>query len=141
MSTSRNSTNEISEVTVRTDKVRPPKEQNNLRKAISRTRSRWNSELPNNWLQRVKRMKLTRIPRMAVEYRREVKRDIGRPKTRWTDQSIFRIEFSQDRTRKPASVHLGDDDDDDYDDDLWTHISGTADVHDDVYVTSYSLYS
>jgi hypothetical protein len=46
MSTIRNSANEISEVTFRTDEVRPSKEYNSSRKTKSGTRSRWNSELP-----------------------------------------------------------------------------------------------
>jgi hypothetical protein len=40
----------------------------------------------NNWLQHVKRMEHSRIPRMALEYKPKIKRDVGRPKTRWRDQ-------------------------------------------------------
>jgi hypothetical protein len=36
----------------------------------------------NNWLQHVKRMEHSRIPRMALEYKPKGKRDMGRPKTR-----------------------------------------------------------
>jgi hypothetical protein len=39
-----------------------------------------------NWLQHVKRMEHSRIPRMALEYQPKGKRDVGRPKTRWRDQ-------------------------------------------------------
>jgi hypothetical protein len=52
---------------------------------------------PNNRLQHVKRMENARIPRVALEYQPQGKRDIGRPKTRWTDK-ISRVEFPQDRT-------------------------------------------
>jgi hypothetical protein len=40
------STNEISDITFRTDNVRPSKEYNSSGKTKSRTYSRWNSELP-----------------------------------------------------------------------------------------------
>jgi hypothetical protein len=62
---------------------------------------------------------------MAVEYRPEGKRDIGRPKTRWTDHSMFKIEFLEDRTRSPPSVYVrdgGGGDDDDDDDDLLSDV-------------------
>ena len=39
-----------------------------------------------NWLQHVKRMEHSRIPRKALEYQPKGKRDVGRPKTRWRDQ-------------------------------------------------------
>jgi hypothetical protein len=39
-----------------------------------------------NCLQPVKRMEQVRIPRMAVAYQPQGKRDIGRPKTRRRDQ-------------------------------------------------------
>jgi hypothetical protein len=43
-----------------------------------------------NWLQRVKRTEHSRILRMAMEYKPKGKSDIGRPKTRWSDQQHLR---------------------------------------------------
>jgi hypothetical protein len=39
-----------------------------------------------HWLQHVKRMEHARIPRIALEYKPQCKRDIGRPRTRWRGQ-------------------------------------------------------
>jgi len=41
------------------------------------------------WLQHVQRMDTNRIPRQALKYRPEGRRNIGRPKKRWRDQLHF----------------------------------------------------
>ena len=41
------------------------------------------------WLQHVQRMGTNRLPRQALEYRPEGRRNIGRPKKRWRDQLHF----------------------------------------------------
>ena len=41
------------------------------------------------WLQHVQRMDRNRLPRQALKYRPEGRRDIGRPKKRWRDQLHF----------------------------------------------------
>jgi len=38
------------------------------------------------WLQNVQRMDTNRLPRQALKYKPEGRRDIGRPKKRWRDQ-------------------------------------------------------
>jgi len=38
------------------------------------------------WLQHVQRMDRNRLPRQALKYRPEGRRNIGRPKKRWRDQ-------------------------------------------------------
>jgi len=42
-----------------------------------------------NWLQHVQRMDRNRLPRQALKYRPERRRNIGRPKKRWRDQLHF----------------------------------------------------
>ena len=41
------------------------------------------------WLQDVQRMDRNRLPRQALKYRPEGRRNIGRPKKRWRDQLHF----------------------------------------------------
>ena len=41
------------------------------------------------WLQHVQRMDRNRLPRQALKYRPEGRRNIGRPKKRWRDQPHF----------------------------------------------------
>ena len=41
------------------------------------------------WLQHVQRMDTYRLPRQALEYRPEGKRNFGRPKKKWRDQIHF----------------------------------------------------
>jgi len=41
------------------------------------------------WLQHVQRMGRNRLPRQALKYRAEGRRNIGRPKKRWRDQLHF----------------------------------------------------
>ena len=41
------------------------------------------------WLQHVQRMDRNRLPRQALKYRPEGRRNIGRPKKRWRDQFHF----------------------------------------------------
>jgi len=41
------------------------------------------------WLQHVQRMDTKRLPRQALKYRPEGRRNIGRPKKRWRDQLHF----------------------------------------------------
>jgi hypothetical protein len=41
------------------------------------------------WLQHVQRMDKNRIPRQALKYRSEGRRNVGRPKKRWRDQLHF----------------------------------------------------
>jgi len=38
------------------------------------------------WLQHIQRMDTNRIPKQAVQYKPKRRRDIGRPRKRWTDQ-------------------------------------------------------
>jgi hypothetical protein len=38
------------------------------------------------WLQHVQRMDTDRLPKQALRYRPEGRRDLGRPRKRWTDQ-------------------------------------------------------
>jgi len=44
---------------------------------------------PKKWLQHVQRMDRNRLPRQALKYRPEGRRNIGRPKKRWRDQLHF----------------------------------------------------
>ena len=48
-------------------------------------------EIPDQkrWLQHVQRMDTNRLPRQALKYRPEGRRNIGRPKKRWRDQLHF----------------------------------------------------
>jgi hypothetical protein len=41
------------------------------------------------WLHHVQRMDTNRIPRKALRYRLEGRRNVGRPKKRWRDQLHF----------------------------------------------------
>jgi len=41
------------------------------------------------WLQHVQRMDINRLPRQALKYRPEGRRNIGRPKKKWRDQLHF----------------------------------------------------
>jgi len=41
------------------------------------------------WLKHVQRMDRNRLPRQALKYRPEGRRNIGRPKKRWRDQLHF----------------------------------------------------
>ena len=41
------------------------------------------------WLHHVQRMDTNRLPRQALKYRPEGRRNIGRPKKRWRDQLHF----------------------------------------------------
>jgi len=41
------------------------------------------------WLQHIERMDRNRLPRQALKYRPEGRRNIGRPKKRWRDQLHF----------------------------------------------------
>jgi hypothetical protein len=41
------------------------------------------------WLQHVQRVDRNRIPRQALRYRPEGRRNVGRPKKRWRDQLHF----------------------------------------------------
>jgi len=41
------------------------------------------------WLQHVQMMDTNRLPRQALKYRPEGRRNIGRPKKRWRDQLHF----------------------------------------------------
>ena len=53
----------------------------NIAKEIKRYRKKW--------LQNVQRMDTNRIPRQALKYRPEGRRNVGRPKKRWSDQLHF----------------------------------------------------
>ena len=41
------------------------------------------------WLRHLQRMDTNRIPRQALKYRPEGRRNVGRPKKRWRDQLHF----------------------------------------------------
>jgi hypothetical protein len=41
------------------------------------------------WLQHVERMDTNRIPRQALRYKSEGRRNVGQPKKRWRDQLHF----------------------------------------------------
>jgi len=41
------------------------------------------------WLQQVQRIDTNRVPRQALRYRPEGRRNVGRPKKRWRDQFHF----------------------------------------------------
>ena len=41
------------------------------------------------WLQHIQRLDTNRLPRQALKYRPEGRRNIGRPKKRWRDQLHF----------------------------------------------------
>jgi hypothetical protein len=43
------------------------------------------------WLQHVQRMGTNRLPKQALHYRLEGRRNLGRPKKRWTDQIHFEV--------------------------------------------------
>jgi hypothetical protein len=74
-------------ITFRTDKFRQSNEYNNLRKTKADHIVDEIQNYQKTWLQHVKMMEHSRIPRMALEYQPKGKRDIGRPKTRWRDQA------------------------------------------------------
>ena len=44
-----------------------------------------NKTLTENWLKHVQRMDTNRIPKQALRYRPKGRRNIGRPKKRWSD--------------------------------------------------------
>jgi hypothetical protein len=44
------------------------------------------TQYQQKWLQQVKRMGTNRLPKQALRYRPEGRRNLGRPKNRWTDQ-------------------------------------------------------
>jgi hypothetical protein len=48
-----------------------------------------NKTVPEKWLQHVQRMDTNRIPRQALRYRPEGRKNVGRPKKRWKDQLHF----------------------------------------------------
>ena len=58
------------------------------------------------WLQHVQRMDTNRIPRQALKYRPEGRRNIGRPKKRWRDQPHFK----EQGTHLTLNEHDDDDD-------------------------------
>jgi hypothetical protein len=64
------------------------------------------------WLQHLQRMDRNRLPRQALKYRPEGRRNIGRPMKRWRANSTLRI--------KEQGMHLtlNEHDDDDDDDDV-----------------------
>jgi len=63
------------------------------------------------WLQHVQRMDTNRIPKQALQYRPKGRRNIGRPKKRWT--SIGGSRNREQETRLTLHEHDDDDDDDD----------------------------
>jgi hypothetical protein len=46
-------------------------------------------EYQKKWLQHVQRVETNRIPRQALRYRPEGRRNVGWPKKRWRDQLHF----------------------------------------------------
>ena len=48
------------------------------------------NQYQKKWLQHVQRMDRNRLPRQALKYRPEGRRNIGRPKKRWRDHSTLR---------------------------------------------------
>jgi hypothetical protein len=44
------------------------------------------TQYQHKWLQRVKRMGTNRLPKQVLRYRPEGRRNLGRPKKRWTDR-------------------------------------------------------
>ena len=67
------------------------------------------------WLQHVQRMGTNRLPKQALQYRPKGRRNLGRPRKRWTDQ-IHLEDYGTGNTPNPLFYH--DDDDDDDDDDV-----------------------
>jgi hypothetical protein len=65
-------TNEVSDTSFRTDKVRPSKEHNNWRITETRTHSRWNSEQPKLGYNTLKG-RITHKCRMALEHKPKAK--------------------------------------------------------------------
>ena len=51
--------------------------------------SKENKTAPQKWLQHVQRIDTNRLPRQALKYRPEGRRNIERPKKRWRDQLHF----------------------------------------------------
>jgi len=51
--------------------------------------SKGNKRVPEKWLQHVQRMDRNRLPRQALKYRPEGRRNIGLPKKRRRDQLHF----------------------------------------------------
>jgi len=63
------------------------------------------------WLQHVQRMDRNRLPRQALKYRPEGRRNIGRPKKRWRDRLHLRMK--EQGMHLTLNEHDYDDDDDD----------------------------
>ena len=85
----RSSTDEIFETLTRNNKLDKEKNQ-----CIRETTGAQNivqeiKQYQKKWLKHVQRMDTNRIPRQAVKYRPEGRRNVGRPKKRWRDQLHF----------------------------------------------------
>jgi hypothetical protein len=50
------------------------------------------------WLQHIQRMDTNRIPKPALQYKRKVRRHIGRPRKRWRDQFYFEDTRNRNQT-------------------------------------------
>jgi len=52
------------------------------------------------WLQHVQRIDTNRLPKQALKYRPEGRRNIGRPKKRWRDQLHFEDQGTGNTTNR-----------------------------------------
>ena len=48
--------------------------------------SKGNKTVPEKWLQHAQGMDTNRLPKQALQYKPKGRRNIGRPRKRWTDQ-------------------------------------------------------
>ena len=73
--------------------------------------------LQKKWLQHVQRMDTNRIPKQALRYQPQGRRNIGRPRKRWRDQgrhggTNFILRIKEQETHLTFQERDDDDDDD-----------------------------
>jgi hypothetical protein len=85
--TFRNNTDEILET--RTRKLDKEKNQCIREKPGTQNIVKEIKQYQKKWLQHVQRMDTNRMPRQALKYKPEGRRNVGRPKKRWRDQLHF----------------------------------------------------
>jgi len=82
----RSSTDEIFETLIGITKLDKEKKQRIREKTGAQNIVKEIKQYQKKWLQHVQRMDRNRLPRQALKYRPEGRRNIGRPKKRWRDQ-------------------------------------------------------
>ena len=87
--TFRSSTDEILDTLTRNNKIGKEKNQYIREKTGAQNIVKEIKQYQKKWLQHVQMMDTNRIPRQALKYRPEGRRNVGRPKKRWRDQLYF----------------------------------------------------